>query len=480
MSNSRILSLLLTFGMVLAAARAQTTVQGHVFSSNGSPVTGAAVTISPASGAPPAQGTPGQGTYVAISGSAPDAGHYSISGIPAGTYDFKVAYGMHPVQERTGPISGTSLQADFALEGPCDSCPGRPRNPWNKNVLAWITAGVALIFVINIWCVRWNNIARPNRELLAAEIDKVEARFRSETGIDLKPDDPQTAHLCALLKTARAAIQQRFSPWDFLFWSRGQELTGWSRIYEFQRDSVKLLAAGSLPLVVARLQAIQLDLLDINKIHAQTMAANIRDAIAQNPRDEDSLRALLVEALTYWNDENDNTFAQLVAWQTKAVWLVGVGCTLIVVLAFAVGNAVLFIAGAAGGYLSRLARQLKRADVPSDYGASWTTLFLSPIVGALSGWFGILLIVLLADNQLAILGAAFQQIEWYYPLAPLTLGLAFALGFSERLFDGIISSLEEKVDSDRQAAIPTKQPSAALPPPAPAMTPQTQQPQADH
>ena len=42
-------------------------------------------------------------------------------------------------------------------------------------------------------------------------------------------------------------------------------------------------------------------------------------------------------------------------------------------------------------------------------------------------------------------------------LAPLTLGLAFALGFSERLFDGIISSLEDKVDSDRQAATQPKQ-----------------------
>jgi hypothetical protein len=134
---------------------------------------------------------------------------------------------------------------------------------------------------------------------------------------------------------------------------------------------------------------------------------------------------------------------------------------LIVVLAFAVGNPVLFIAGAAGGYLSRLARQLKRADVPSDYGASWTTLFLSPIVGALSGWFGILLIVLLADSKLAILGAAFQQVEWGCPLAPLTLGLAFLLGFSERLFDEIISTLEKQVDSDRDAATKPKQPTTS-------------------
>ena len=147
----------------------------------------------------------------------------------------------------------------------------------------------------------------------------------------------------------------------------------------------------------------------------------------------------------------------------------GIGSVLIVVLAIVVGNAVLFVSGATGGYLSRMARQLKRADVPSDYGASWTTLFLSPTGGALSGWFGILLIVLMADSSL--LGAAFQQIEWSLPLAPLTLGLAFALGFSERLFDGIISSLEDKVDSDRQAAT---QPKQSIPPSKPAPTPQSQ------
>jgi hypothetical protein len=147
------------------------------------------------------------------------------------------------------------------------------------------------------------------------------------------------------------------------------------------------------------------------------------------------------------------------------------------VLTYAVGKPVLFIAGAAGGYLSRLARALKRADVPTDYGASWTTLFLSPVVGGLSGWFGILLIVVLADTKFNVLGSAFQAVKWCSPLAPFTLGLAFALGFSERLFDEIISGLEKKVDQDRDAATkpaqtvtsstPKQQPPAPAPSPAP-------------
>jgi hypothetical protein len=307
------------------------------------------------------------------------------------------------------------------------------------------TLAVVVVFLASIWLVRWHNIARPNRELLKAEADNAGVRFQNETGIDLAA--PEVKYLKDLLDSAReaAAWNWRSSWFDFFFWTRGQEITGWSRIHEFQRGSVKLLAQGSLNMVRARLQAVALDLLDLDTVHAKAFASEIKNAVGG---DEQALRALLVEALTYLNDQIDHTFAQLVGWQTKAVWLAGVGCGLVVVLAAVVGNPVLFVAGAAGGYLSRLSRTLKRVDVPSDYGASWTTLFLSPIVGALSGWFGILLVVVLADSKFQVLGAGFQMVEWPRPLAPVTLGIAFALGFSERMFDGIVSSMENRVDGD--------------------------------
>jgi hypothetical protein len=406
-----------------------------------------------------------------VTGTAPDTGRYSIPGIPTGAYDITVTYGnRHPKDRKGVVLNGTQQQVDFVLDAPCDSCGSAGQNGWSKRTEAWLTVAVVVLFVINIWAVRWNNIVWPNRELLIAEIDKAHARFKTETGRDLTADDPLTGHLFALLDAASRSVNRPNSLWDFLFWTRGREITAWSRIYELQRDSVSLYKPGSLPMILSRLQALELDLLDIDKAHAKTLAGNIKDLIDKQAANEAALSAMLVEALTYLNNQNDSTFAQLVGWQTKAVWLVGVGSVLIVVLAMVVGNAVLFVTGATGGYLSRMARQLKRADVPSDYGASWTTLFLSPILGALSGWFGILLIVLMADSSL--LGAAFQQIEWSLPLAPLTLGLAFAFGFSERLFDGIISSLEDKVDSDRQAATQPKQPippSKPIPP-APPLT----------
>lgn len=423
---------------VACAVSAQVVVEGRVFSSDGSRLAGATVTIE------------GPSRYVEVTESGTDPGHYVSPALAAGSYGITVKKdGFVPKIARPVVVNAESRVIDFVLDVPED---GKQNGRW--------TLLVVLLFLTGIWLVRWHNIARPNRELLKSEIQKAAVRFENETGA------APAGCLQELLTAASDSIKWHpwHTTWDFLFWSRGQEITGWSRIHEFQRASIGLLATASrVETIRARLQAIELDLLDSDKTHAKTIAGNIKDALeTKPPLGMDVLRALLVEAADYQNDEDVNEFAQLVGWQTKAVWLAGVGCSLLVVLAFAVGNPVLFIAGASGGYLSRLGRTLKRADVPTDYGASWTTLFLSPIVGALSGWFGILLIVVLADSKMQVLGAAFQAVKWCCPMAPFTLGLAFALGFSERLFDGIISSLDDKVDSDKAAATKPQPPTSGV------------------
>ncbi len=439
--------LMLVSGAMLCA---QGSVQGHVFSTDGGRVGGATVTVAGAS------------IFVAITDTGTDVGHYSLPAIPAGTYSITVKReGLRAAPAKAITVNQDGLTVDLVLDA-CGACGGEESKmvPWHINGL--MTFGAVLLFLASIWMVRWHNIAKPNRELLKAEIDNERVRFENETGLDASK--PEVKYLFGLLDSASKAIEWNgwYSVFDFLFWTRGQEITGWSRIHEFQRGSVKYLAtASTFDTIRARLQAITLDLLDIDKAHAKTFAANIKDALSE-PTDENALRALLVEALTYLNDQVDSTFAQLVGWQTKAVWLAGVGCGLIVLLAAAVGNPVLFIAGATGGYLSRLARALKRADVPTDYGASWTTLFLSPIVGALSGWFGILLIVVLSDSKFNVLGTAFQAVKWCCPLSPVPLGLAFGLGFSERLFDGIMSALDSKVDQELDSSKKAQQPAAGI------------------
>jgi hypothetical protein len=183
------------------------------------------------------------------------------------------------------------------------------------------------------------------------------------------------------------------------------------------------------------------------------MAARIRQAAECAPKTTDEgFRELLSEVQFYLYNVNDTAFSQLTGWQNKAVWLTIVGLMLIVTLSIAADHWTLFIVGAAGGFLSRMSQQLKRADVPTDYGASWSTLFLSPVLGSLSGWFGVLLIHFASEPQFGLLGGPLKQIRWDDPCAPGTLVGAFLLGFSERLFDSIVQKLETQIDKQDEAA----------------------------
>jgi hypothetical protein len=121
-------------------------------------------------------------------------------------------------------------------------------------------------------------------------------------------------------------------------------------------------------------------------------------------------RALLSEALAVIYDRRDTDYATLASWHNKTIFLVSCGLLLIVFLAANLENETLFLLGASGGLLSRLSRSLYRQDVQTDYGASWTTLFLSPVVGALTGWGGVLLVVLAIKLQ--VLGPLFTSITW--------------------------------------------------------------------
>ncbi len=176
------------------------------------------------------------------------------------------------------------------------------------------------------------------------------------------------------------------------------------------------------------------------------LAESIRQALATEPIGR--WKALLYEALGFLYDRVDTKFSTLLSWHNKTIYLVGCGLLLIVSLGTLLEHGALFLLGATGGLLSRLTRTLFREDVPTDYGASWTTLFLSPVVGALMGWAGILVVIL--GTEFNILGSALK-VDWCNPYSPVALGLAFLLGFSERFFNGIMSQLQDKILAETQA-----------------------------
>jgi hypothetical protein len=326
------------------------------------------------------------------------------------------------------------------------------------------TLALALSLCIAYWlalvAVRWNRIAHPTREMLRAQI----ASLSKE--LTLLANPAGTPVLQELLMEAGKLVNGdglSAVTWaDVVFWSRGKELTGWGYVHEVEAQMVPYLP---LPTVVAKLEVAEHKLTAANDAGSSALAKSINDALTATPRaGDDRLRALLSEALQANYEREDNSFADLLSWQNKTAWLISVGLLLILVL---VGiyprHSELLLIGAVGGLISRLSRSLERKDVPTDYGASWTTLFLSPVAGALGAWAGVL-VADLAFN-LSVLGTVFKGI-WDVPLNNTALGAALVFGFSERLLDTVLDKAAEKIGGTQSPSSPPPSGGKTAPPPA--------------
>jgi Putative Ig domain len=294
------------------------------------------------------------------------------------------------------------------------------------------------LYWLGMLLVRWNRVAKSTRRLLAAQIGSsiVQLAYLVQLG-------NAVGQIGDLFSAARNLFEkQKFYERiaDFLFWSRGQEITGWGYVHEAEIQMAKFLPTET---VRARLETAQRDLKTLNTTSAESQANDIQQALSGTPPASlDRCQALLAEALNTNYNKSDGDFADLVSWQNKTGWLVACGLLLIVGLSATLDHAVLFLVGGTGGLLSRLSRSLQRKDVPTDYGASWTTLFLSPVVGALGGWTGILLATVAV--KVGVLGSVFS-VDWNDTYGAITLGLALLFGVSERAFDSVLSKLDDKV-----------------------------------
>ena len=108
-------------------------------------------------------------------------------------------------------------------------------------------------------------------------------------------------------------------------------------------------------------------------------------------------------------------------------------------LAFLFDRQSWFLLGAAGGLVSRLTQILKRRPTAKDYGADWSSIILSPATGALTGWIGVAIIVVLAQDPVKLLDAKFAA-PWDNATLPLGLLVAFLCGFSARFFTKLVDS----------------------------------------
>ncbi len=100
---------------------------------------------------------------------------------------------------------------------------------------------LSLLYWLTIVIVRWHRVARPTRELLRAQMASV------QTEMDLLTDRAGPGEIDKLLSKGRLLLDpgspsaiDRIA--NFLFWSRGQEITGWGYVHEVQIQMAKYLA----------------------------------------------------------------------------------------------------------------------------------------------------------------------------------------------------------------------------------------------
>ena len=149
--------------------------------------------------------------------------------------------------------------------------------------------------------------------------------------------------------------------------------------------------------------------------------------------DLDGRRALLREASMFRHNYADSKYEDNAGLLGKALFLTLIALAIAVALAATFDRESWLLLGAAGGLISRLSRVARRRPSPSDYGAEWSSLILSPAGGAVAGWVGVLIMVTLSNPPFDAVSNEFSEL-WDDPKKPLGLVLAFAFGFSERLF----------------------------------------------
>lgn len=380
------------------------------------------------------------------------SGYFRLDSLKKGRYEIRVDSTASPPVNEQFLVDG-AVAASLVL--PARLSDGEPST---RHTL-W-TLLCLLIYGATILIARWHRIARPVHAMIRSHLTALTTRL--ETEVD--PALPQVAKLMAAVRALQtdedkyAQGHRRFG--EFFFFSRGRENATWAGIHEIERELAAVLAPPAQ--VESYLRWAEAELRQMTKPSATAIADAIVTALAAEPVDLVYRKALLGRGISLIYAARDASFATLMEWHNKASWLILAAITVIAFLSGAVGHSILFLAGAAGGYSSRLMRALKRDDVPLDYGASWTTLFLSPLFGALTGWFGIALITLAARPELNLLGPAFRLVDWYNPFGPITIGIAFLLGFSERLFDAVVGALENNAGVVRAAAAPAPAP-APLP-----------------
>ena len=224
-----------------------------------------------------------------------------------------------------------------------------------------ITLLCLLLYWLSILLTRWHHIAKSVHVMLEEQFEALSTRLTTEVEQNNSPEVQALQTMAAdWLKRVKSWEPWSWDRcWDWFMWSRGRENAAWVAVHELERQLAAFLAPQAH--VNPYLRWAHAELRVVNKPGAIAVADAIEAALkpcsdADRPLQQKNQKALLGRALAIINADRDAGFITLMEWQNKASWLIFAALLIILFLVAAAGNAVLFLAGAAGGYLSRVMR----------------------------------------------------------------------------------------------------------------------------
>jgi hypothetical protein len=390
------------------------------------------------------------GQLITVKSKAKDeTGEFKAKVVNDQSYDLTIeAPGFAPATMRVSK-EGLQLTHTFLLsKRASDCCQAEYDHRWEIRLLG---GGILLVYWLIALAVRQHNMIQIDRRMLHANVQTVQQRGAigaSSPALEAVGEVAPTKPLGQLLHAATSILAEAAKgvlP-TFFFGSRGHELAARINLNAAEIEIAKSYARDEI------LSALRIAVEALRPEYSQVatkVEATLNEAKDDTTPSTEFLRATLLDALRCINEKSEAAALSVMNWQNKAFALVFIACLLLTVMTWTVDNVPLLLVGFIGGFASRLMRG--RTASSGDGTLTWTTLFLSPVYGAFTGWAGVLLVSGL--TSLHLLGTAFGEVRWDQGwCSSAAMALAFLFGFSERFFSAVTQLAEDALTRKENAS----------------------------
>jgi hypothetical protein len=313
------------------------------------------------------------------------------------------------------------------------------------NILVFV---LLLLFSAGALFFRYKAIIGPSIVRLESEMRSLRITTTSHENEHQLQDEQHKSSdsILKLLEQIKNNLPKDNNVCDRCFISSGKVSSGWRMLHRAKLAALCLYDQN----VKERLRILETRLLDLDTAESKTMAVLIKNVLSEEDPHITKLRPLLQEGLRIYYEDRDTYYEMLADWQNKAMWLTFLAILFIFMLLWIEESAFLFVAGGFGGLLSKLRSVQQKSDIPTEYGFSWSTLFLTPLIGAINGWAGVYLVLIMM--KVDVFGNTITEAlkDGRTCSFPALMVIAIIFGYSAGLFEKMITKIESYATKEKK------------------------------